>query len=226
MEDPRMNRAPAPPEARLRCLDGQPAPADVVRDWRRLLDLPDKARQGLWEILAPSLAGAVDAAMEKRAEAFCRLYDLSAPDLQASLRVCRFVLSRASSLDLAATDVAADVAALSGDDARGVVVLSWYEAAKAVIRRGILEESIFDHGKVLVGLDWRVDRIAGSDRGVHLDAPLAVLTLRLRDGGRDERTTIYVAPPALGQIKEACDRIERMIAGAPRPPSGAPKAQG
>ncbi|WP_437715850.1 hypothetical protein WMF45_05170 [Sorangium sp. So ce448] len=222
-----MNQAPAPSAARLRCLDGQPAPADVVRDWKRFLELPDKARQNLWEILAPSLAGSVDAAMERRAEAFCRLYDLAAPELQASLRVCRFVLSRAGSLDLPAADVAEDIAALSGGDARGgVAVLSWYEAAKAVVRRGILEESIFDHGKVLVGLDWRVDRIAGSDRGVHLDAPLAVLTLRLRDGGRDERTTIYVAPQALGQIKEACDRIERMIAGSPRPPSGEPKAQG
>lgn len=203
-------------EVRLRCLGGEPAPAEIVRDFRRFSALPDKARQGLWEILGPSLASAADAAMEKRAEAFGRLFEVETADLQASLRVCRHLLTRAGSLDMSASDLAEDLAALSAGDGRGAAaILSWYEAAKGLVRRAILEESIFDHGRVLVGLDWRVDRIDGSDRGLRLDAPIALVTLRVRDGGREERTTMYVVPGVIGQLREACDRMERMIAGGP-----------
>jgi hypothetical protein len=204
-----------PTSPRLHCLGGEPAPAEVVRDWSRLLALPERARQGLWEILAPSLSGGVDATMERRAESFCHLFELPAPDLQASLRVCRFLFTRAGALDLGVHPFSEDLAALSGGDPpAGAIVLSWYEAAKSLVRRGILEKSVLDHGRVLVGLDWRVDRIAGSDRGVHFDAPVALMTLRLREGGGEERTTIYVLPEVLGQIKEAVSRIERLVAAS------------
>lgn len=199
---------------RLRCLEGKPAPAEVVHDWQRFVALPERVLQGLWEILGPSL-GAVNAALEQRAEAFCRLYDVPPADLKASLRVCRFLLTRATSLDLAAEQVAEDVAALSGQRTDAAAWLAArYEAAREIVRRGLVEEAILAHGKVLAGLDWRVDRIEGSDRSVNLASPVVVVTLRLREGDRDERTTFYVTPEALGGIKDAWARIERQLAAS------------
>jgi hypothetical protein len=37
------------------------------------------------------------------------------------------------------------------------------------------------------------------------------MTLRLRQGGEDERLTFYVAPEAFGRMKEAWARIERVL---------------
>lgn len=208
MTEPTTNAGP-----KLHCLGGEAAPAEVARDWGRLAVLPERAVQGLWEILAPSLPGGVDAAMERRAESFCNLYGLSPHDLQASLRVSRLLYTRAGALDLSPALFAEDVAALGGGDGPlGALLVSWYEAAKALVRRGIFERTVLDHGHVLVGLDWRVDRVVGSDRGAAFDAPVALMTLRLREGTNEERRTIYVLPEVLGQIKEACTRIERMIA--------------
>lgn len=199
-------------DARLTCFSGEPAPQEILRDYKRFSALPDKAREGLWEILGPSLAGAVDGAMEKRAEAFARLFDVEPSDLQASLRVCRHLLQRAGSLDLSAADFAGDLAKLGGEARASASLLAWYEPAKALVRAAVLKDTIFDHGKVLVGLDYRVDRITGSDRGAGFDAPVALLTLRVVESGREERMTMYVVPEALGQVKTAIERIEQIIA--------------
>lgn len=204
-----------PARVRLSCLAGEPAPAEVARDWARLLALPERARQSLWDILGPALAKAPAAELDERATAFCRLYGVTPADLEAGLRVCRFLLSRAASLDVPASALAEDIAALSGGQHDAVpVLLAGYEAVKGALRREIVEETLLDHGKVLVGVDWRVDSLLASDRGVQLDAPVALLTLRLRDSGREEKLTAYVVPEALGQLQQALAKVERVIAAA------------
>ena len=204
-----------PSRVRLSCLSGDPAPAEVARDWARLLSLPERARQSLWDVLGPALAKAPVAELDERATAFCRLYGVAPADLEAGLRVCRFLLSRAASLDVPTGQLADDVAALSGGQRDAVpVLLAGYEAVKGSLRREIVEETILDHGKVLVGIDWRVDSLVASDRGAQLDAPVALLTLRLREAGREEKLTAYVVPEAIGQLQQALAKVERVIAAA------------
>ncbi len=197
---------------RLHCLAGQAASAEVLSDWQRLMGLPERARGSLWELVTASL-GQVDAALERRAEAFCQLYGVAAADLQSSLRVCRFLMGRASAIDLPFAQMAEDVALLSrgAQPEMGALFLSHYDAAKALVRRGLVERMMLDHGKVLTGLDWRVDKIAASDRGVGRDTPVVLLTLRLRDGDREERNTFYLTPEAFTQMKNAWAGIEGVL---------------
>ena len=204
-------------DVKLLCLGGQVAPPEVLRDWKRFQALAPKAKQNIWEILTPSLPAAPDQAeIEKRGEAFCSLYRVSAQELQASVRVCRFLLLQASSLDLSKEFIREDLERLSGENHEGVeVVLSGYEEAKTRMRREILESTLFDHGKVFTGLDWRVDTIAASDRGINLNSPVVLLTLRYREGHRqevrEEAMTLYVVPEALKQLRSVCERIESML---------------
>jgi len=208
---------------RLSCLSGQPAPAEVVSDWQRLLSLPERARAGLWEILGPSLGG-VDAEMERRAEAFCRLYELPPSDVKASLRVGRFLLTRAAAQNLPARALAEDLVALGAADGTiAGMLVGGYEAVREGLRRSMAEEALFEHGSVLVGLDWRVDRMVASDSRAELDMPLALMTLRTREGGKDKKTTFYAVPEVIRQIREACERIERALAPPPPPATDTPR---
>lgn len=201
----------------LHCLGGQPAPQEVVSDFQRLSGLPEKARHSLWELVEASLAN-VDPALERRAEAFCQLYAVPTADVQASLRVCRFLIGRAAALDVPITKMAEDLALLSHGERPEVaaLLLAHYEAAKAVVRRGLVERMILDHGKVLVGLDWRVDKIAASGRGVGQETPVVLLTMRLRDGEREERNTFYLTPESFAQMKSVWTGIEAVLGATTR----------
>ncbi|NUP07438.1 MAG: hypothetical protein HOW73_15415 [Polyangiaceae bacterium] len=199
----------------LHCLAGQPAPPAVLSDWQRLTALPERAQPGLWELIESSLAD-VDPALERRAEAFCQLYGVAPADLQSSLRVCRLVLSRAAALNLSQRLVVEDLGALSNGAPPRIAdtIASRYDAAKAVIQKGLVERMILDHGKVLTGLDWRVDRIAAADRGVGMETPVVLLTLQLRDGKREKRNTVYLTTDALRELKNALEGIERVLGAA------------
>lgn len=196
----------------LSCLAGAAAPAEVLQDWSRLEALPPRALDGLWDLLGPSLAG-VDPGLERKAEAFCRLYDIPPDDLRASLRVCRFVLLRAGSVSLPAERVAQDVRSLARGESSPAaqMLISRYDSAKEIVRQGLVEQALLDHGKVLTGVDVRVDRISGSDRAAGLDQPVVLLTLRTREGDRNERTTVYMTPEAFSRIKEAWSRVDALL---------------
>ena len=106
----------------------------------------------------------------------------------------------------------------SGEDANDVnlgTVLGSYDALKKPLRAEILEATLFDHGKVLVGIDWRIDRVTASDRGQNLDLPLALLTLHHREGHkertRDGKTTLYLHADALRELTTACQRIQDLL---------------
>lgn len=203
------NKGPA-----LHCLRGEGAPEEVVRDWAALHTLPPAAVDGLWELIGPSLSG-VDPALERKAEAFCRLYDLGVDAVRSSLRVCRFVLMRASGAGLPLDQLAADLLALSNgeDTAAARMLVTRYEAARQLVRQSVLEQALLDHGKLLVGADVRVDRLAATDRSAGMDQPVILLTLRTREGDRNERTTMYLTPETFSRLKEAWTRIDAMLGG-------------
>ena len=64
---------------------------------------------------------------------------------------------------------------------------SSYPKAKERIRRDIQHRTLLDHGKVLTGLDWRIDATRASHRGMELDARFAVLTLHGAAAGSPPR---------------------------------------
>ena len=204
------DNATRPPEIRLKCCQDRPAPHAVVEGWKQFLGFPEKAINNFWSILWPALMQPANPNNRQRIESFCGDYGLKENNVVAALRGCDFLMRQAAALDMDAAQFRQDLAALSeGDEQGGEVILSQYEGAKADLRKAIIQESLADHGKVLVGIDWRVDNVTASDRGANLNTTTVLLTLRYRDANRTERITLQLTPEGMKELKLFCDRFAR-----------------
>jgi len=204
------DNAPRPPEIRLKCCQDRPVPQPVVEGWKQFLGFPEKAMNNFWGILRPALMQPANPNNRQRIESFCGDNGLIEKDVVAALLGCDFLMRQASALDMDAVAFRQDLAALSEGDEQGAeVILSQYEGAKADLRKQIIQESLADHGNVLVGIDWRVDNVTVSDRGTKLNTTVVLLTLRYRDANRTERITLQLTTEAMKELKLFCDRFAR-----------------
>jgi len=81
------------------------------------------------------------------------------------------------------------------------------EAALDVLRAEIVRRSILDHGSLLVGVDWRIDRILASQHGREVDTPVGVITLTYQRGAEKERITLHCEPGMLQRLRSVCDEM-------------------
>jgi len=195
-------------EMKLNCCQGNPAPSYVVEGWKRFIRFPEAARNNFLSLLAPAMIEPADPQNRERIMTFSNGHGLGEDDVVAAMRSCDFLLRQASILDLNADAFEQDLADLSGGDPQVAgPVLANYNAAKADLRQQIIRETLTDHGKVLVGLDWRVDKVTASDRGVQLNADVVFLTMRYREGNKVERITLQLTPEAVKELRLFCDRF-------------------
>jgi hypothetical protein len=199
---------PAPAPVRLYCLGGGEAPSDLGADLRRLVRLPVEALQKLWQVLAPSLAESIAKETEQLLDLFCAAYKLDEEDLARALKACRFVIREAAQRDVPAEAVAEDLDRLCpGDPLLKELVLAGYEPARAQIRHEIVKAAVADHGKLLVGIKWRVDAIQASEQGAKLGMPVALLTLHYLEGAEAGRVTLQVLPDMMGELRQVCEKV-------------------
>ncbi len=193
----------------LRCLGGQEPPPRLEADLARLLALPAPAQEDLWTVLAPTLPDPIPPATEKLIEAFSGKYGVSGADLAIALKAARYLLRRASEVDLSAAELAADLAILGGEARRDLerLLLRGYEVAKTLVREEIISRAVARHGPVLLGADWRIDVIARSPEAPVLRAPIAMLTLRYLDEGRERWLTLQATPDAVRRLSEVCREL-------------------
>jgi hypothetical protein len=198
--------AQAPVE--LRCLRGKPTPPGLANDLRGLTRLPDVARDALWSVLGPCLAEPLAAEADGMLDAFCHTHGLHRDDLARPIKACRFLLREAARGNVARATFVQDLRALCGkDDAIEQFFVAGYDAACKVVRQEVLQGTLADHGKLLMGVDWRVDSVQASNRGSKMRVPVALLTLRYREGDETKRITLQVLPETLRQLREALSEI-------------------
>jgi len=204
------DNANQPPKIMLKCCQDRPVPHAVVKGWKQFLGFSEKAMNNFWGILRPVLMQPTNPNNSQRIESFSSDYGLKEKDVVAALRSCDFLMRQAAALDMDAALFRQDLATLSeGEKQAAEVILSQYEGAKAELRKVIIQESLADHGNVLVGVDWRVDNVTASDRGTKLNTTVVLLTLRYRDANRTERITLQLTPEAMKELKLFCDRFTR-----------------
>jgi hypothetical protein len=192
----------------LHCFGEIAPPAQVVEGWKRLLGFPQQARAGLWALLGSALLEPASPDFRERLEAFCREHALAERHVVEAVQACDVLIRQASALDLDRDRFGQDLDALS--DRQGAVpqdLLSRYDSLKDELRRRMVQGSLADHGKVLVGLDWRVDKVVSSDRGAQLDTDVVLLTLRYREGERLERITLQLTQETLRELRLFTERI-------------------
>ncbi len=199
---------PTQPPIKLHCCHGTPPPPQIVDGWKKFLEFSKTANSRIWSLLMPALMDPHNPASNKLVVSFCQENGVGQDDLLAAVRSCVFLLSRAAALNLGLDLLDQDFATLSPPDSKAhEVLLSRYEGLKSELRKLIITESLADHGKVLVGLDWRVDQVNASHRGMNLNTPVVMMTLRYRDGNQFERTTLQLTPETLNELKLFCERF-------------------
>ncbi len=211
-EHPDVGRAtrgkPAAAPVQLRCLQGKPVPADLAGDLRALTRLPPAARAALWSVLGPSLTEPLAPEVEGMLDAFCRAQRLRRDDLARPVKACRFLLREAAGADVPRATFVEDLRALCGrDDAIEQFFVAGYDAACKVVRQEVLQGTLADHGKLLLGVDWRLDSVQASNRGSKMRVPVALLTLRFREGEQTQRITLQVLPETLRELTQTLTEI-------------------
>lgn len=193
----------------LCCCQGAPAPAQVVDGWRRFLGFPAAAARPFWALLEPSLTRPGEPLPKTLLDHYCAEFQLPHQDVVAALFASGFVLERSAAANLAPAAVHEDFVTLSGDDtARADLIAGLYGENQGLIRRTLFEETLADHGKIATGVDWRVDRVVSSDRGADLEAPVVFLTIRYREGRKEDRFSVQLTPEALTQFRNFMNRFE------------------
>lgn len=201
-----MNATAAP--IALHSLGGGGAPPDLGDDLRRLLLLPAEALLDYWKVLGPCLAEKISAETERLLDVFCSAYRIPDDDLALTIKACRFLIQSAAKRNVPAERFGDDLDRLC-PDAPGLkeLLLAGYGAAVSQIRQGILKAAISDHGKLLIGAQWRVDTIEASEQGAALGMPVAMLTLHYREGNEVKRITLQALPDMMGELKGICEQV-------------------
>ena len=197
------------PNPGLHSFGGNPAPAAVLNGIEQLLAFPEPARDGFWSLFQPVLEEPGDPGHQERLEAFCGEHELAEARVLDAIQACDTLLHQAAAFDLDRDRFGQDVTALSGNLAKVLdPALAQYGTFKNELRARLVQQTLADHGKVLLGLDWRVDHVVSSDRGIGLEGTVVMLTLRYREGDRLDRITLQLPPSSLAEIKRFADRIQ------------------
>jgi hypothetical protein len=193
---------PAGGGIRLHTFGGQPPPQAVTDGWSRLTELPAPARDALWGLLAPALLEPSRPGIQEALDAYCGQHEVSEEAVLAAVHACELLFRQVGALDLDRERFEEDLHALSGDRSEAAgVLLSEFTWAKGELRKRLLRRSLAEHGNVLLGIDWRVDRVLRSNHGEELNASVVLLTLRYREGEERRRITLQLSPGALKDLK-------------------------
>jgi hypothetical protein len=199
---------PAAPTPSFACLDAPPPPT-LASDFEALLALTPSAKEHYGDLLARALEPDLGPDMDRALEEFARRHEVVPSRLALALRGSRFLLAEAARLAADRHQLAADLGRLVPGRAEELraILLPLFDASMKKLRAAILRRTILDHGALLTGVDWRVDRILGSQHGRAIDAPLAVLTLTYRAGAEEKRVTLHCEPSMLQRLRAVCDAM-------------------
>jgi hypothetical protein len=206
----------------LRCLAGAGAPEDLLRDLRRLGDLPDQARQNIWTLLGAMLNERLPADIDARGLAFAEVHQLDPKPLAELMRGYRTLLRNAFVVNASPEDLANDLDAVARDEAEGErlrqAILPGFPAARALLQQEASGGAIGDHGALLERVDWRLDRVVASTRGDASGAFVGMLTLHYRQGGEKKQLSLQALPQTLAQLRDASEQIVRAAEKAQQAP--------
>lgn len=191
----------------LHALDGKPAPAELGDGLAALERLGPDARGRLAELVLPTLEAMPDDQLDNRIGRLCRRHELN-PDVAGSaIKATRVLLRAAAACDLDADALAEDLKALAVAPSIAELLLPIYQQAKPELRREIAHAAILGHGKILVGLEWRMDTIGSSNAGRNINIPVVLLTLTTKDRNGIEATTVQMTPDMVQALRELCNEL-------------------
>ena len=193
----------------LNCLDGQPAPPVVIEGWKAFGGFSSAAWESFWFLLAPVLMDPDSTTNQDLMRLFSQEYNVAPDSILAAMGCFELLLKNAAARDLPKERFQQDIEGLAGGslDESGEFILSRYADAMQGLRRQILLEALAAHGKVMTGLQWRLDTLKHASGGNNLNTDIVLLTLAYREGKHEGSITLQLTEEAARQLKGFCDRF-------------------
>jgi hypothetical protein len=205
----------------LRCLAGGAFPDALRTDASRIQKLPAGVLKEMGHILRDCVLQPMTSAVGDKLGRFCQQHEVAEADLGGVMKVCGWLLHQASELDLSPAQLTEDVQAIFGDAGElGPILQAEYGPFKAVVRDQLLNDALVNHGKVLVDVDWRVDRIISERQAAKLDTPVALVTLAYRDVEGSGRLTLQITPDRLARLAQVFGALAQKTQMLPQGPRG------
>ncbi len=199
--------SPAP--TALFSLGGQPAPPDARFDVAELALLPLSARENLWPLLERALAEVPDTNLDQLVEQFAAAHEAPPARVARVLRICRLLLREAARRGVSQAQFELDLTVLDADGTRAAheVLIPPYDEVQVALRRELMYAALTDHGELLTRVDWRVDVMKQSQRGIDLESPVVWVTFHYARGHHTDRVTLQVLPDMIQELQRMCAEV-------------------
>lgn len=200
------NEELAPPPL-LFCLAGKPAPLGMAQAVSKMAGLAVEGRAALEEILLACLEPMPEDQLDSRITRLCRRVSIDAEVIGPGLKGIVFLMRQAAAADADPNAFGADIMALSSRRDLAKQLAGVYAKALRPLRTEIARATLLAHGKVLSGMEWRIDTLGSSNRGRKINMPVAMLTLHYQDGAKSEHISLQVVPEMLAELREVCNEL-------------------
>jgi hypothetical protein len=191
------------------CFSADGPSESVMTGWRMLLTLPPVAQQNLWHLIPVGLLEPDPPEHRQIVESYATRFDANPAHVLGAVRTCQFFLRTAAARKLETEAVMADLRVMSQGSTAGVELLApHFDELRDRLRLRLLEDTLADHGNVLVGFDWRIDNVSSSNHGEMEGVPVVFMNLVYRHGDDKHKLAMQLTPSAIASLKAFFSRFE------------------
>lgn len=194
----------------LACLHGQPAPPDLSAELATLLGLPADVLAAWRELLEVNLASVLDDRAETFTKRFCKRFEIEPARVAPAIKACRFLFREAVRAGVGRDGLAADLRVLLPEataQRAADLLLPIFDAAAPKLRQAAVLLSVAEHGRVVRGVRWRMDKMLASNHGAKLDVPVATITLQYQEGPTTGQASYQLLPEQALELRKALDAL-------------------
>ena len=187
----------------LHSLGGHAAPPEIVEGWKAMQGLAETAIRSIWDLITPMLIEPNQAEHQQRIQQFAQAHAADPLDVLAAVSSAGLLVEGARAHNLPPETFQEDVRHLSGGklDAAARHVGEGYPKALAQVRQHAYQKTLALHGNLLVGLDWRIDRVESSSAAGKLAESVMFMTLSYLENEQPRRLTLQVTPEVMGHLR-------------------------
>lgn len=196
------------PTPTLHCFASAQPPPLLIEGIEYVKQLPERAVQQLWPLIDASLQTTDASVDDDLLRFFCERQPSDPTLVATAVRCLDLLLRQAAALDLGSDAFQEDLEVLWADSTTvAQLLMPRYAAAHAWLRQRITEDTLADHGKVLVALDWRLDQVHASHRGEAINTPIAFLRLHYREDAEQRQISLQVTPDTVKTLRDVCNEL-------------------
>lgn len=195
----------------LSMLEGKAAPEWLAGDLAALAELPQAAREELWQVLEPAIAEPMPKSAEALLGEFCARHRVPQGTLSRVLRGLRFLYRAAAQTHAPKNKLEDDVRTLLGADAALALSLvsRFHAPALAVVTGEIHTKTLLAHGKVLTDFEWKISKVSASTYGRALELPVVTLTLKYQEAGQSKSISLDAIPSTIAKLRDVLGALLR-----------------